>query len=189
MGGQLALFAATLNPAVGACVNFYGIHPNVKPDYGSWPGRCLGLYAERDGFVTPAVARQVDADIRAAGKSSEIHVYPGVDHAFFNDERPDVYDRAAAEDAWRADAHASSATTCAGASPRPTGGPTVNRDGSSGDGSESLRTGVGPPRRETSLGTRVAPRGQGDGELARYGRVEGQAPTSAHLARRLTGVG
>jgi carboxymethylenebutenolidase len=43
----------------------------------------------------------VDADIRKAGKSSEIHIYPGVDHAFFNDERPDAYDRAAAEDAWR----------------------------------------------------------------------------------------
>jgi carboxymethylenebutenolidase len=51
--------------------------------------------------VTPTVARQVDADIRKAGKASEIHVYPGVDHAFFNDERPDVHDRAAAEDAWR----------------------------------------------------------------------------------------
>jgi carboxymethylenebutenolidase len=101
MGGQLALFAATLNPSVGACVNFYGIHPNVKPDYAKLSGPVLGLYAERDGFVTPAVARQVDADIRKTGKSSEIHVYPGVDHAFFNDERPDVYDRAAAEDAWR----------------------------------------------------------------------------------------
>jgi carboxymethylenebutenolidase len=101
MGGQLALFAATLNPTVGACVNFYGIHPNVKPDYGKLEGPVLGLYADRDGFVTPTVARQVDADIRKAGKSSEIHVYPGVDHAFFNDERADVYDRAAAEDAWR----------------------------------------------------------------------------------------
>jgi carboxymethylenebutenolidase len=90
MGGQLALFAATLNPTVGACVNFYGIHPNVKPDYAKLAGPVLGLYAERDGFVTPAVARQVDADIRKAGKSSEIHVYPGVDHAFFNDEREDV---------------------------------------------------------------------------------------------------
>ena len=101
MGGQLALFAATLNPPVGACVNFYGTHPNVKPDYAKLAGPVLGLYAERDGFVTPTVARQVDADIRAAGKSSEIHIYRNVDHAFFNDERPDVYDRAAAEDAWR----------------------------------------------------------------------------------------
>jgi carboxymethylenebutenolidase len=101
MGGQLALFAATLNPSIGATVNFYGIHPNVKPDYAKLSGPVLGLYAEKDGFVTPDVARQVDRAIKAAGKQSEIHVYPGVDHAFFNDERKDVYDRAAAADAWR----------------------------------------------------------------------------------------
>jgi carboxymethylenebutenolidase len=101
MGGQLALFAATLNPSIGACVNFYGIHPNVKPDYTKLSGPVLGLYAEKDGFVTPQVAKQVDQAIRDAGKQSQIHIYPGVDHAFFNDERSDVYDKAAAEDAWR----------------------------------------------------------------------------------------
>jgi len=101
MGGQLALFAATLNPAVGACVNFYGVHPNVKPDYARLSGPVLGLYAEKDGFVTPQVARDVDAAIKKAGKTSEIHIYPNVDHAFFNDERPDAYNRAAADDAWR----------------------------------------------------------------------------------------
>lgn len=101
MGGQLALFAATLNPSIGACVNFYGIHPNVKPDYAKLAGPVLGLFAEKDGFVTPQVARDVDAAIRKAGNQSEIHIYPGVDHAFFNDDRPDVYNKAAAEDAWR----------------------------------------------------------------------------------------
>lgn len=101
MGGQLALFAGTLNPNVGAVVNFYGIHPNVKPDYTRLSGPVLGLFAEKDGFVTPKVAREVDAAIKAAGKPSEIHIYPNVDHAFFNDERPDVYNREAAEDAWR----------------------------------------------------------------------------------------
>ena len=101
MGGQLALFAGTLNPSVGAVVNFYGIHPNVKPDYTRLAGPVLGLFAEKDSFVSPQVARGVDAAIKAAGKSSEIHIYPNVDHAFFNDERPDAYDRAAAQDAWR----------------------------------------------------------------------------------------
>src|SRR3982750_1038411 len=33
MGGQLALFAGTVNPNVGAVVDFYGILPNVKPDH------------------------------------------------------------------------------------------------------------------------------------------------------------
>lgn len=101
MGGQLALFAATLNPSIGACVNFYGVHPNVKPDYSKLGGPVLGLFAEKDAFVTPQVAKEVDAAIRKAGKQSEIHIYPGVDHAFFNDERSGIYNRAAAEDAWR----------------------------------------------------------------------------------------
>jgi carboxymethylenebutenolidase len=101
MGGQLALFSATLNPSVGATVNFYGIHPNVKPDYSKLSGPVLGLFAEKDGFVTPQVAKDVDAAVKKASKQSEIHIYPGVDHAFFNDERADVYNKPAADDAWR----------------------------------------------------------------------------------------
>jgi carboxymethylenebutenolidase len=101
MGGQLALFAGTLNPTVGAVVNFYGIHPNVKPDYSKLSGPVLGLFAENDGFVTPQVARDTDAAIKKAGKTSEITIYPNVDHGFFNDDRPDVYNKTAADDAWR----------------------------------------------------------------------------------------
>ncbi len=101
MGGQLALFAATLNPSIGATVDFYGVHPNVKPDYSKLSGPVLGLFAEKDGFVTPETARQVDAEIKKAGKQSEVHIYPGVDHAFFNDENKAAYNKAAADDAWR----------------------------------------------------------------------------------------
>lgn len=101
MGGQLALFAATVNPSVGACVNFYGIHPNVKPDYSKLSGPVLGLFAEKDASVNPTAARAVDVAIKGVGKSSEIHIYPNVGHAFFNDERPDAYNKAAADDAWR----------------------------------------------------------------------------------------
>ena len=101
MGGQLALFAATLNPSVGACVDFYGIHPNVKPDYSRLSGPVLGLFAEKDEFVNPTAARALDVAIKGAGKQSEIHIYPGVAHAFFNDERADAYNKAAADDAWR----------------------------------------------------------------------------------------
>jgi carboxymethylenebutenolidase len=101
MGGQLALYAATLNPSVGACVNFYGIHPNVKPDYSKLSGPVLGLFAEKDQFVNPTTARAVDVAIKDAGRQSEIHIYPNVDHAFFNDERADAYNKAAADDAWR----------------------------------------------------------------------------------------
>jgi carboxymethylenebutenolidase len=101
MGGQLALFAGCIDPSIGAVVDFYGIHPNVKPDYTRLSGPVLGLFAEKDAFVTPQTAREVEAAIKKAGKQAEVHIYPGVDHAFFNDERPDAYSKAAADDAWR----------------------------------------------------------------------------------------
>src|SRR4030095_13005076 len=101
MGGQLALFAGTINPSIGAVVDFYGIHPNVKPDYGKLSGPVLGLFAEKDAFVTAHNAREVEAAVKKAGKTMSMHIYPGVDHAFFNDERPEAYNQAAAEDAWK----------------------------------------------------------------------------------------
>jgi carboxymethylenebutenolidase len=101
MGGQLALFAGCIDQNIGAVVDFYGIHPNVKPDYSRLSGPVLGLFAEKDAFVTPTTAREVEAAIRKAGKPVEIHIYPGVDHAFFNDERTDAYNKPAADDAWR----------------------------------------------------------------------------------------
>ena len=101
MGGALSLYAATKNPQVGACVVFYGGHPNVKPDLANLHAPLLGLYAERDGFVTPESARQLERQLKELGKSVEIHIYAGVDHGFFNDQRPEVYNGAAAQDAWQ----------------------------------------------------------------------------------------
>jgi carboxymethylenebutenolidase len=101
MGGQLALFAGCTNASIGAVVDFYGIHPNVKPDYAKLSGPVLGLFAEKDGFVNPEVARGVEAAIKKAGRQVEIHIYPGRDHAFFNDTNQAAYHKADADDAWK----------------------------------------------------------------------------------------
>jgi carboxymethylenebutenolidase len=61
----------------------------------------LGLFAEKDAFVSPEVARGVEAAIKKAGKPVEIHIYPGRDHAFFNDETAAAYHKADADDAWK----------------------------------------------------------------------------------------
>ena len=100
MGGQLSLFAACANPSVGACVDFYGIHPNVAPDLARLEAPVLGFFAERDGFVTPEAVRKLEADLRAAGKEVDITVFDGADHAFFNDSRPDVYHADHAAECW-----------------------------------------------------------------------------------------
>ncbi len=101
MGGQLALALGCATERVGAVIDLYGVHPKVELDFARLHGPVLGLFAERDAFVTPGVAKKLAEEIRAAGKEIELVIYPGADHAFFNDTRPDVYDAAAAEDAWR----------------------------------------------------------------------------------------
>jgi carboxymethylenebutenolidase len=100
MGGQLALFAASRNESIRACVDFYGIHPNVKPDYSRIHAAVLGLFAERDAFVPPEAVRSLEADLKAAGVATDFTIYPGVDHGFFNDTRKEVHDVAAATAAW-----------------------------------------------------------------------------------------
>ena len=101
MGGALSLYGASKNERVGACVVFYGIHPNARPDIENLRAPVLGLFAERDSFVPPAAVEELERKLKAAGKSVETHIYPGTDHAFFNDTRPEVYDHEAAADAWR----------------------------------------------------------------------------------------
>ena len=101
MGGALSLYAASKNEQVGACVVFYGIHPKVEPDLDNLRAPVLGIFAERDKSVPPAAARELEAKLKEHGKQAEMHIYPGTDHAFFNDTRPEVYDAEAAADAWR----------------------------------------------------------------------------------------
>ena len=101
LGGQLAMYTACANAEeIGACVNFYGIHPAVNPAWRSLTAPVLGIFGERDPHVPPRVAKELDAAITAAGGSFEHHIYPA-DHGFFNETRPEVYAQEQADDAWR----------------------------------------------------------------------------------------
>ena len=101
MGGQLSLYAACANAKVGACIDFYGIHPNVTPDLPSLQAPVLGFFAENDGMVTPQVARALERELKAAGKQVEITIFEGADHAFFNDTRSEVYHESYANQFWK----------------------------------------------------------------------------------------
>lgn len=104
MGGGLALVAATQRPdKVKACVPWYGLipWPDAQPDWDRLDAAVLGHYAEKDDFFPPSAARALGDDLRARGKEADIVVHPGVDHAFFNDTRPEVYNAEAAMSAWR----------------------------------------------------------------------------------------
>lgn len=100
MGGQLSMFAAGLDPRIGACVNFYGIHPNVHPAFENVQGPILGFFAEHDAYASPEAVALLDSKLKELGKAHEFHSFPGTQHAFFNDERPQVYNTEAAQKAW-----------------------------------------------------------------------------------------
>ncbi|MGO9196937.1 MAG: dienelactone hydrolase family protein [Acidimicrobiales bacterium] len=105
MGGGLALVLAALrNDTVKAVVPYYGAIPwqGVQPDYTAIMGAVQGHYAENDGWASPQVAHELEAQLRAGGNEDvAIYIYPGTDHAFFNDTRPEVYDAEASALAWQ----------------------------------------------------------------------------------------
>jgi carboxymethylenebutenolidase len=100
MGGQLALYAGMAYPdRIAATVDFYGIHPKVAIDPAQVKVPVLGHFGERDGSIPADGVHKLAAAVKAAGGSFDAHYYPA-DHAFFNDTRPEVYDRASAALAW-----------------------------------------------------------------------------------------
>ena len=103
IGGGLALWLATLRPdVVKAVVSYYGIipWPAAQPDYSKLQAAVQGHYAENDGFAGPPAVQALQHELKGLGKECELFVYPGTEHAFFNDTRQEVYDEEAARQAW-----------------------------------------------------------------------------------------
>jgi carboxymethylenebutenolidase len=103
MGGGLTLALACQRPdAVAAAAPFYGVipWPEAQPNWDALTAVVEGHYAENDAFASPEMAKALEEDLRKRGKNATFHVYAGTDHAFFNDERPEVYNAEASSTAW-----------------------------------------------------------------------------------------
>lgn len=103
MGGSLALWTATLSDEVTAAVGFYPPlnWESMAPRWSNYAGKAAMIHtAESDGGSAAAGIGTAVAAISAAGGEVEVYDYPGTHHAFFNDDRPEVYDPAAAALAW-----------------------------------------------------------------------------------------
>lgn len=103
MGGSLALWSATLSPEIVATVGFYPGQPwsRMSPIWENYSGKHAIIHcSEHDGTsAAPGIQEALKA-IRSAGGSAEAYDYPGTKHAFFNDERTEVYDTVASVQAW-----------------------------------------------------------------------------------------
>lgn len=101
MGGQLAVFAACANPTtISACVNFYGIHPSVSPNYKQLSATLYGFFAELDKSVPPETVNTLASTLQDLQKDYTFKIFENTHHAFFNDTRPQVYNKEAATECW-----------------------------------------------------------------------------------------
>jgi carboxymethylenebutenolidase len=106
-GGKNVWHYSTHNPNLKAGVAFYGpladksavapkssieLAPEVKEPV-------LGLYGEADTGISVDQVHQMEAALKAAGKTAEFHIYPGAPHGFLADYRAS-YRKEAADDAW-----------------------------------------------------------------------------------------
>jgi carboxymethylenebutenolidase len=103
MGGSLALWSATLSSDIVAAVGFYPAIPweKVNPAWSAYDGKHAMLHCDEEegGCAAEGIQVAVQAIEQAGGKVTCFD-YPGTGHAFFNDDRPEVYDPLAAGDAW-----------------------------------------------------------------------------------------
>ena len=82
---------------VHAIALFYGFGPEAPA--GPMPP-VLAHLAEQDPYEDVGHAREIEREMKAAGKDVRLELYPGTKHWFDEPSRPE-YDRAASELAWR----------------------------------------------------------------------------------------
>jgi carboxymethylenebutenolidase len=109
-GGALTLHFTAEHPGVTAAAPWYG---HLKRTYRDAPGvdafslidrikaPVLGLYGAADSGIPVDDVKRFEAELRKHNAAVEFVLYPDAPHAFFSDDRPQVYRKEAAEDAWR----------------------------------------------------------------------------------------
>lgn len=99
MGGTFSLRAACEMPSFAAAAPFYGDVPE-EDVLAELTVPTLFIAGTRDAWINPEKVNSLKAAASKHNLPVEVVSYDA-DHAFFNDTRPQVYDAAAAADAWR----------------------------------------------------------------------------------------
>lgn len=97
LGAAYALDLASARPELAAVTVFYGTYPR---DFAASAAAFLGHFAADDPFEPDESVRELEAAIRGAGREVQFYTYPATGHWFFEADRPDAYDPAAAALAW-----------------------------------------------------------------------------------------
>ncbi|MCC6455916.1 MAG: dienelactone hydrolase family protein [Caldilineaceae bacterium] len=98
LGAFYALDLATTAPEeIRSVVLFYGTGDG---DFSRSRAAYLGHFAENDEYEPQSNVNNLEQSLRAAGRPVTFYRYPGTGHWFFEADRPDAYNQAAASLAW-----------------------------------------------------------------------------------------
>lgn len=99
MGAYWALWLAEEHPEdVAAAVLFYG---TGEARYEKAQAAFLGHFAEKDPYESPEYVLEVEKALRTGGREVTFHTYTGTTHWFFEEDRRDAFNAAAARVAWQ----------------------------------------------------------------------------------------
>ncbi|HEU0025711.1 MAG TPA: dienelactone hydrolase family protein [Ktedonobacterales bacterium] len=99
LGGAYALdMSINLAEEIAAVVTCYATYPGL--DYRGAKATYLLHFAEDDPYISAESVAEMERDLQAAGKRAAFYTYPGTRHWFFDADRPDTYNAAAAALAW-----------------------------------------------------------------------------------------
>ena len=99
LGAYYALDLAASDPEhIGSVVLFYGSGP---VDHSTSRARYLGHFAENDPYESKENIQELEEELRKAGRPVEFYFYENTGHWFFEPDRKDAYDKAAADLAWK----------------------------------------------------------------------------------------
>jgi carboxymethylenebutenolidase len=88
MGGAWSLQSALLEGKQAvACVMYYGMPESDVKKLKTLHCDVLGIFALQDGFITPAIVKQFEANMQSVGKKVTVHNYDSF-HAFANPSNP-----------------------------------------------------------------------------------------------------
>lgn len=87
MGGALAIASSVLVPGVEAVVAFYGVPSSELADPVHAKAPVQAHFGELDnvvGFSDVKTGKALEEKLKASGVPHEVHIYPGISHAFMN---------------------------------------------------------------------------------------------------------
>ena len=103
MGGSLAIWSGTLSEKITTAVGFYpgSSWERHAPHWRNYADKKAMIHcAEGDGTSSAPGIQEALREITSAGGSAVAFDYAGTQHAFFNDDRPEVFEPNAAALSW-----------------------------------------------------------------------------------------